>query len=111
MAKIIKLEELTLKDVIETFVRYDIEHSRFPHNYIYEDADMPIIRGLVMDDEKLILLDQDQCDESMREAVIHELLHTKHFRLGDLRGRDIERVVYKETELTYKKLYGVGRRK
>ncbi len=104
------LRTLILKDVIETLVSYNIEHTRFPHNYIrdYIGEDIvPEIHGLAIDDKKLILIDKEQCVEDIRETVIHELIHTKHYRKGDLKGREIEDVVKKETELTYKELYGV----
>jgi len=101
------LTTLTLKDVIETLVTYDINHSLFPHNYMVDYFnDVPIIRGLAIDDKKLILIDSEQGNEEMRETIIHELIHTKHYRLGDLRSQ-IEKIVQDETVLTYKMLYGV----
>ncbi len=103
-----KYKTLTLKDVIDTFVSYDLEHSRFPHNYMLDNLDIPIIGGMAIDDKKLILIDKELPTETMREVIIHELIHTKHYRLGDL-PRDIntiERIVHKETGLVYKKLYG-----
>ena len=103
------LKELTLKDVIETLIWYNVEHCRFPHNYLADFvADMPVVGGLTLDDKKLILINKEESDENRREVVIHELLHTAHFRRGDL-PRDIkkiEKIVEAETELTYKKLYG-----
>jgi hypothetical protein len=101
------LTKLTLKEVIETLATYDIKHCIFPHNYLAEyDRDIPIIRGLAMGDKNLILLDSEQNLEEMRETIIHELIHTKHYRLGDLR-KNIERHVQNETILTYERLYGV----
>jgi len=102
-----KYKLLTLKDAIETLVTYNVEHCRFPHNYLSDVfEDIPDIRGLAMDDKKLILLDREQGTEEMRETIIHELIHTKHFRLGDLRGiKTIENHVMRETKLTYDKLY------
>lgn len=105
----IKLETLTLKDVIETLAVYDVEHCRFPHNYIADFTDNDEIHGLVLDDKKLILIDYEQCIEVIREAVIHELIHAKHYRKGDLK-RDfkyIEKIVKAETVMIYEKLYGV----
>lgn len=102
------LEELTLKEVIETLVTYNIEHTRFPHNYLldlYEE--MPFIYGLSMDDRKLILINQELSDEEKRETIIHELIHTKHYRLGDLKSRECEKIVQLETIKTYKSLYGI----
>ena len=102
-----KLEELTLKDVIETLVTYNYELCRFPHNYAAEVGyDIPIISGLAMDDKKLILVDKEQCCERIRETIIHEFIHTKHYRKGDLRRGEIENIIEKETNLTYEKLYG-----
>jgi len=99
---------LTLKDVIETLIVYDIEHCRFPHNYLADvNYEIPRIEGLAMDDNKLILINKELCDEEKRHVVIHELLHTKHYRIGDLKGKNIEKVVEAETVLTYLKLYGV----
>ncbi len=103
-------ETLTLKDVIEVLIAYNIEHCRFPHNYMIEyfgEEAVPEIHGLALDDEKLILIDKEQGFEALRETIIHELLHAKHYKKGDLRGKDIEVVVEKETSLTYKELYGV----
>jgi len=101
-------ETLSLKDAIETLVTYDIKHCLFPHNYIAEVMEeIPIVRGLAMDDRKLILLDSEQGMEEMRETIIHELIHTKYYRLGNLRSRNVERKVIDETIRTYKKLYGV----
>jgi len=108
MAKKRVLEKLTLKDVIETLIVYQIEHCRFPHNYLEKAGyDIPIIHGLAMDDKKLILIDKEQCCEEKRESVIHELIHTKHYKLGDLKGGNMEKVVQSETVLTYLQLYGV----
>jgi len=106
------INELSLKDVIETLIIYNIEHCRFPYNYLREYFNntkykLPEIRGLAMDDKKLILIDKEQGDERKRETIIHELIHTKHYRLGDLQPKNIERVVQSETLLTYYKLYGV----
>ncbi|MHA1302355.1 MAG: hypothetical protein ACTSPI_01450 [Candidatus Heimdallarchaeaceae archaeon] len=100
---------LNLKDVIETLLVYNIEHTKFPHNYFAEiDENTKVLGGLAMDDKKLILIDQDTGNEEMREIIIHELIHTKHFRKGDLRGmKSIEDHVDAETALTYLKLYGV----
>jgi len=104
------LEELTLKDVIEALIFYDIEHCRFPHNYIAGSDDIPRLRGLTLDDKRLILINREQGTEELRETIIHELHHIKHFRLGDLENnnRKIEAVVRAETAKTYKKLYGVA---
>ncbi len=97
---------LKLKEVIETLSSYDLKHCIFPHNYAAEAGyDVPIFRGLAMDDKKLILIDIEQGLEEKRETVIHELIHTKHYRLGDLKSK-IEKIVEKETFLTYKLLYG-----
>ena len=105
----VKLKELTLADVIETLIHYDVEHCRFPHNYLAEFVKgIPELGGWALDDKKLILINKEECDERRREIVIHELLHTVHFRRGDL-PRDIkkiEEIVEAETELVYKKLYG-----
>ena len=102
----IKLEELTLKDVIETLVTYNYELCRFPHNYMAERGfDVPEVKGLAIDDKKLILIDREQSIEDMRETIIHEFLHTKHYRQGDLKIKEIERIIEKETKLTYEKLY------
>ena len=98
---------LDLKEVIETLSTYNIEHTRFPHNYLAEVGyEVPIVRGMAIDDKKLILLDKEQGKEEMRQTVIHELIHTVHFRRGDLRS-GIERIVQKETRSVYKHLYGV----
>jgi len=102
------IKSLTLKDVIETLSIYDIEHCRFPHNYmaeVYEE--IPLIYGMILDERKLILIDNEQGQEETKETVIHELLHAKHYRLGNLKGyKNIEKHVEKETSLTYKLLYG-----
>ena len=66
-----------------------------------------MIGGICSDDKKLILIDKDIGMEMARSVIIHEILHAKHFRLGDLSGRNIERVVEKETSETYYKLYGI----
>lgn len=102
-----KYKMLNLKDVIDTLAYYDLEHCRFPHNYML-DMDMPIIDGMVIDDRKLILINKELPTETSREVVLHELIHTKHFRDGDLPKNinTIERIVQRETEMTYKKLYG-----
>jgi len=98
---------LDLKEVIETLSTYNVEHTRFPHNYLAEVGyDVPIIRGLALGDRRLILLDKEQNCEEMRETVIHELIHTVHYRRGDLRSR-VEKIVQKETREIYKHLYGV----
>jgi len=102
------IKSLTLKDVIETLSIYNIEHCRFPHNYMAKFVDeIPTITGMVLDDRKLIMIDNEQGQEETKETVIHELLHCKHYKLGDLKGyANIERYVEKETSLTYKLLYG-----
>lgn len=98
---------LTLKDVIETLTTYNYELTRFPHNYLADiDLDIPRIEGLAIDDKKIILVNYEQSVENIRDTIIHEFLHTKHFRQGDLRGKEIEKIVEKETDLTYAKLYG-----
>lgn len=104
------LHSLTLKDVIETLVTYDIEHCRFPINYMYEYiGEEKGFHGLAMDDKKLILINKELGNEEIRETIIHELLHTRHYRLADLTRNPnlIEKIVEKETNLTYKKLYGI----
>jgi len=103
-----KYKTLTLKDVIDTLVYYDLEHCRFPHNYLAEDYQIPKIRGLTLDDKKLILIDKEQSIEVVKEILIHELLHIKHYALSDLprNMNQIEKIIQKETELTYKKIYG-----
>ena len=105
---LIQLQELTTRDIIETLVTYNIEHCRFPHNYAaVAGYDIPLLRGLAMDDKKLILIDKDLTTEYAREIIIHELLHTKHFRLGDLTMKGAERQIIRETNYTYEKIYGV----
>lgn len=102
------LHPLTLKDVIETLITYDIEHCRFPINYMHEYfGERKGFMGLAMDDKKLILINKELGMEEMRETLIHEFLHTHHYRKGDLTGRLIETIVEKEINLTYKKLYKV----
>lgn len=103
-----KYKTLTLKDVINTLTYYDLEHCRFPHNYMIDNMDVPIVGGMALDDRKLILIDKDLPTESSKEVVIHELIHTKHYRDGDLPRNinTIEKIVQRETEMTYKKLYG-----
>ena len=101
---------LTLKDVIETLAIYDIEHCRFPHNYLADAGmDIPNIAGLCINDKKLILIDKEQGDEELKETIIHELIHAKHYKKGDLKNNRnyIERHVQAETVMTYLKLYGV----
>lgn len=103
------IKKLTLKDVVEVLAIYDLEHCRFPHNYMSElYNDVPIIRGMAVGSKKLILLDREQNTEQMKETLIHELIHCKHFQLGDLKdtGNIVEKHVDKETALTYKLLYG-----
>ena len=105
-----RMYSLTLKDVIETLVTYDIEHCRFPCNHVTDYFGIETqLKGLAMDDKKLILINQELGLEEMREVIIHELLHTLHYRLSDLPSKPnlIEKIVEKETNLTYKKLYGV----
>ena len=71
--------------------------------------DIPRFAGLTMDDKNLILLDKEQGIEEMKETIIHEFIHTKHFRKGDIgKGRNtIEKYVQAETVMTYLELYGV----
>ncbi|MBU4480432.1 hypothetical protein KKG48_03260 [Patescibacteria group bacterium] len=107
----ITLEPLTLKDAIETLIVYDVEHCRFPHNYLaghFGHGKIPSMGGLALDPRKLILVDRERGTEAKRMIIIHELLHTKHFRKGDLKNnmKFIEDVVEGETKLTYAKLYG-----
>lgn len=98
---------LNLKEVIETLSTYNIEHCKFPHNYMVDFGyDIPFIRGLAMDDKKLILINNEQSIEDIRESIIHELIHTVYFRKGNLR-KNIERTVQGETKKIYKKIYGV----
>ena len=98
---------LSLKDVIETLTIYDIKHTIFPHNYIAGVNDnIPIIRGVALRDRKLILLDEEQNMREMRGTVIHELIHAKYYKLGNLR-KNVERIVDGETKRTFMKLYGV----
>jgi len=98
---------LTLKDVIETFVTYDLRHSVFPHNLISEEYGIPYLFGMAIDNRKIILIDEDLGQEETRATLIHELLHTKHYRLGDLSERLVEKTVRAETKRMYKLLYGV----
>ncbi|MFC1625319.1 hypothetical protein ACFL1O_00335 [Patescibacteria group bacterium] len=103
---------LTLKDVIEALAIYDVEHCRFPHNYFAEtDAfgKIPELHGMVIDDQKLILIDDEQGTEIIKQTVVHELLHARHFMVGDLphNNKIIEKVVNTETDITYLKLFGV----
>lgn len=108
--KKVNLEILTLKDVVESLVYYDIEHCRFPHNYMVEyfsRSRVPVIKGMCLDDKKLILIDREMGEENTKQTVIHELLHTKHYRIGDLEQKNVETIVEAETDLTYLNLYGV----
>lgn len=102
------IKKLTLKDVIDVLSDYDVKHCIFPHNYLAEiDDTIPVIRGIALGEKRLILLDSEQNSEEMRETVIHEILHCKHYKLGDLSGfNKIENHIEKETNLTYKLLYG-----
>ena len=106
--KKLKPNLLTLKDTINILSMYDIEHCRFPHNYIADVVDdIPRLNGLVLGDKRLILIDREQPIELAKEVVIHELLHCKHYELGDLSGFNrIENYIKQETDLTYKLLYG-----
>lgn len=108
MSKLINLEQLTLKDVIETFTTYNLRHVDFPHNFLAQTgADIPEIDGLTLDDKKIIYINTDTSLEYRRAVLIHEFLHTKHYRQGDLPRSKTESVVEKETKLTYYDLYGV----
>jgi len=105
------IRALTLKEAIEALAIYNIEHCRFPHNYFAETGDfgdIPELHGLVLDDRRLILIDKEQGIEEIKESVIHELIHAKHFMKGDLPSniKTIERRVIAETTLTYSKLFG-----
>jgi hypothetical protein len=104
-------KHLTLKDAIEVLAIYNLEHCRFPHNYFSETefGDIPKLRGATIDDKRLILIDIEQGIEQTKEAVIHEILHGKHFIKGDLPNdqRRREKAVDVETDVVYLKLYGV----
>ncbi|MCK5624992.1 hypothetical protein KAI04_04070 [Candidatus Pacearchaeota archaeon] len=107
--KVINLEELTVKDIIETFVTYDLEHCKFPHNYFIEVMSrIPRIEGVTLDDQKLILINNENGLEKTRQVIIHELLHTKHYRQGNLELKRIEKQVVAETKFNYMKIYGVN---
>ena len=100
-----KLETLTMRDIIETLVTYNVRHVPFPHNYVQGAAKY---NGLICDDKKTIFLNEEMAKEITRAVIIHEFLHDKHYRIGNLCDeRRIESVVKKETIETYKQIYGV----
>ena len=100
---------LTLKDTIESLSIYNLNHCLFPHNFVAEELGYDELHGLILCGRKQILIDKEQPTEIVKEAVIHELIHARHYQKGDLRHNInyIERIVQRETELTYKKLYGI----
>ncbi|MFH1978875.1 MAG: hypothetical protein ABII97_00595 [Patescibacteria group bacterium] len=106
---VVEVETLALREVIDILAHYDLEHCRFPHNYLADTGlGIPELRGLVVDDKKLILISNELGFEEARETIVHELLHCKHFLRGDLPHniKRIEKVVEQETIATYYELYG-----
>ncbi|MCK9595727.1 hypothetical protein M0R19_00895 [Candidatus Pacearchaeota archaeon] len=91
---------LTLKDVINSLVEYDIKHCPFPQNDNSKGIDQG---GMIDDEKKIIYIEDEQTYKSKRTVLIHELLHAKYFRLGK---EDNEEQIEKETDIIYKKLYG-----
>lgn len=97
------LELLTLKEVIEVFIEFDLKHSDFPHNYS-KNKKVPKWDGLVVFEKKLIYIDKEINDiKDKRKAIIHEILHSKYFIQGK---KDTEEQIEKETEIIYQKIYG-----
>lgn len=102
-------KELTLKDIIDVLCHYDLEHSKFPSNYVAEiSEDIPIIYGMACDDKRKIFIDEEAAYETMREVVLHEIYHCHHFLKGDLDGvphSKMEKIVTREAKDHVKKLY------
>jgi len=95
------LELLTLRDVIDALMRYDIKHCPFPQNDISKKLGSH--NGIIDDEKKIVYLNEEQTQESMRKTIIHEFSHAKNYRAGK---KDTEKQIEKETEIIYKKLYG-----
>lgn len=94
------LELLTMRNVIDALMRYDVKHCPFPQNDVPgKGADS----GIIDDEKKIIYLDEETTQEYMRKAIIHEFLHAKYFALGK---EDTEEQIERESEDVYKKIYG-----
>ncbi|MFC1625318.1 hypothetical protein ACFL1O_00330 [Patescibacteria group bacterium] len=105
-----ELESLTLRDVIDALASgYKFKYSEFPHNLVKETFDLPLMTELVVDDEKLVLINERLGIEHTRSAIVHAFIHIKHFLRGDLphKGDICEDTVNAETDLTFKELYGI----
>ena len=99
---------LTLKEVIEILIEYNVELKEFPLNNWREVNNKPKIRGLIIDDLRRIVIDKNQSKDLLRESILHELVHAKYFKSGGLSTlsqKQIENTVQKESEEVYKKLY------
>lgn len=93
------LELLTLRNVVDALMRYDVKHCPFPQNNVRKNNDM----ALIDDEKKIIYLDEEETQRNMRIGIIHEFLHAKYYALGI---KDIEKKIEKEADLVYERLYG-----
>jgi uncharacterized protein YjaZ len=106
---------MELKDVLDVLCRYYIKHTDFPINHMSsllddDEGNSFVLKGLAIDDKKLILIDKEQGLENMRETILHELYHGHFYMNGQLHGKSMketERVVrymaYKHTIDLYQK--------
>jgi len=88
--KPIKYERMGLAEVVNVLCNYDIKRTEFPINYMARalgKEDTLTLRGMAMDDQKLILIDKEQGLEYMRETVMHEIYHCHFYLTGQLHGR------------------------
>lgn len=93
--------DLTLKDVVETIAEgYKIETLRFVSNELNDTE----LLGLHINDgySKEILINSEQCTDSRRYTILHELLHSVFNRRGLKQDeRDVDYLARKK----FKELY------
>ena len=103
------MTKLTLKDIIEILIRYDIRKVEGINNRMAElGLDIPIYYGLSDDYKKEILIEKYQPDDLKRLTMVHELHHCYHYMKGDLYNMNfnqIEKIVDRDSKLQTKELY------
>jgi len=85
--------DLTVKDILEVLANYELIHQRLPTG---------MVRGMCVEGENAIYVDNRTNGTERIEVIVHELYHAKHFIRDEPNS---ERRVKAETKQFMDKFY------
>ena len=101
-----KTKVLTVRDIVDVLSYYNFNHALFPHNEMAsESSGIPYVYGMTIPERRQIIVNSSLIPQDMRDTVIHELTHARHFLRGECCEFDeerLERYVERVTDLTLK---------